>query len=294
MSIQTIEDLQAAFNANESKTESYPNNYYRFWDMKEGEHAVVRFLPDGNKENPKGFFVEKHMHNLIINGEKKNVVCPKTFDAANECPICKVSSAFYNKGDKVQGKAFWRKKQYLTQAIIIKDPLPVDTETGESNEGKVRCLALGWQLYNIIKDATMSGELDTVPYLFENGVDFIIKKSKQGDYSTYALGSKFMRQNRDLTEEEIALATSQMIDLATLLPREPSVEALQEDLQAALNGGTSDMDSMAPAASYDDSGTTETAAATTSAGYSEETDDGAGGDEADAILAEIRNRKKAG
>lgn len=285
MSIQNIDDLRAAFSQNQSSKESYPNNYYRFWDMKEGEHAVVRFLPDANPENPVGFYVEKRMHNLLINGEKKNVPCMTMFE--DECPICKVSKSFYDKGDKESGKAYWRKRQYLTQAIIIEDPLPADKETGETSQGKVRCLALGFQLYNIINDAVMSGELDTVPYMFKNGVDFIIKKSKQGEWSTYALGSKFMRQNRDLTDEEIAMATSQMIDLSTLLPREPAQEFIQESLQAALNGG-----SVAPATSYDDSGKTAPAAAET--GYTDTTDGGAGGDEADAILAEIRNRKGAG
>lgn len=293
MSIDTLESLQNAFRQNESSNETHSNNYYPFWQMKEGEHAVVRFLPDANEENPFRFFVEKRMHNLVINGEKKNVPCMTMY--GEDCPICNVSKKFYDKQDKDMGKAYWRKRQYLTQAIIVKDPLPKDDTTNENYEGKVCCIALGFQLYSIIKDATLSGELGEAGspgfHMFEKGIDFVIKKSKQGDYSTYALGSKFMRNTRDLTDDEIALATSQMIDLSTLLPRAHTIESINEDLAAALGSNAAPATQAAPAASYDDSGTTTTDA---SDGYDSDTDDGAGGDEADAILAEIRQRKNAG
>lgn len=282
----TLDRMKAAFAANESAKDSFSNNYYPFWQMNEGEHAVVRFLPDANMENPMGWFVEKRMHNLVINGEKKSVPC-MTMYGDDDCPICKVSSAFYDKGDEDSGKAYWRKRQYLTQAIVVTDPLQADQQTGETHEGKVRLLALGFQLYNIIKDATMTGELDTVPFLFKNGVDFIIKKSKQGKFSSYALGSKFMRTNRDLTDDEIAMAQESMIDLATLLPRKPTVEFLQEQLSASLNG-----ESTVSASSYNTDTTTDTTVAAEDAGYQAKTDDGAGGDEAEKILAEIRDRKK--
>ena len=286
MSIKTLDDLKAAFASNESSNENYPNNYYPFWQMKEGESATVRFLPDANEENPMGFFVEKRMHTLTINGEKKSIPCLTTY--GEECPICKVSSSFYDKGDKDRGKEYWRKRQYLTQAIIVEDPLPPEEGQTENHQGKVRCIALGYQIYNIIKEATMGGELDTVPYLFKNGVDFIIKKSKQGDYATYALGSRFARQNRDLTDDEIALAKEHMIDLSTLLPKAPTLESVNEMLSASLNA-----DAMGTGVSSQTTTTSYAQEEETPAdsGYQAEDDGGEGGDEADAILAEIRGRK---
>ncbi len=289
MSIDTIGDLQKAFEDNESGSKrSFTNNYYPFWEMPEGTHAVVRFLPDGNDENPLGFVVEKRMHNLTINGEKKSVPCMTMY--GEECPICKVSKAFYDKGDEDRGKQYWRKRQYLTQAIIVEDPLPPDQQTKETYEGKVCCLALGFQLYNIVKDAIKSGELDDVPYKFKNGVDFIIKRSKQGKFSTYTVGSKFMRKNRDLSDDEVALAQEHMIDLSTLLPRQPQLEKIQEDLTASLNATATAMSGGATATVEE----AVDAVVESSAGYQETDDGGEGGDEADAILAEIRNRKNAG
>lgn len=284
----TLDQLKSAFSANESSRDSMPNNYYRFWDMPEGSQAVVRFLPDLNEDNPFIFFVEKRYHQLYINGEKKNIPCLTTYD--EECPICAVSSGFYKRDDEEKGKAYWRKRQYLTQAIIVEDPLPPDAATGENSQGKVKCLSLGYQLFNIVKDAVETpGELESVPFNFDDGIDFIIKKSKQGKYSTYVLGSRFARKQRPLTDEEIAEAEANMIDLSTLLPRKPEIEKVESDLAASLN----DTNAAVAAGDYSDdnddtSSTVSVSAARTSVA---DDDDDTVSDEAEAILAEIRGRK---
>ena len=229
----SIDQLRAAFKTDESK-QSRPNNYYPFWNMKEGERAVIRFLPDKDPENPLGFMVEKFMHTLTINGENKSVPCLKMYD--EDCPICKVSAAYYKADDKDNGKKFWRKKQHITQALIVEDPLPADDDSGETHEGKVRFIALGFQLFNIIKEAFESGDLDEVPYMYENGCDFVIKKTKQGDYASYAVGSGFARNNSDLSEDQIALVEEEMTELGTLLPSQPDLAKVEGMLEAALTG----------------------------------------------------------
>jgi hypothetical protein len=151
-----------------------------------------------------------------------------------------VSQGFYKQEDKNNGKKYWKKKQYIAQAVIVSDPLPPD-ENGESHEGKVRYLQLGFQLYNVIKEAFESGELDEVPYAYEGGYDFIIKKSKQGEYSTYSLGSKFRNKSRDLSDEEIAQLD--LIDLSTLIPKKPDVDRIERMVNASLTGETYSEDS---------------------------------------------------
>jgi hypothetical protein len=284
----SLEQLTAAFKKQDTN-ESRPNNYYRFWDMKAGEQAVVRFLPDANSDNPLGFMVEKLMHTLEINGETKSVPCLKMFES--ECPICKVSAAYYkDEGkDSINGKKFWRNKQHIVQALIMEDPLPANPETGENSEGKVKFLNMGYQLYSVIKEAFESGELDNIPYLYEGGCDFIIKKSDLGGRAKYDVGSKFARRSSDLTEDEIAVAEDQMVDLSTLLPASPGLEKVETMLEAALTGGsyedegvgsTPEADASTPAASAAIS--ESTSAAEPAAEYDEESDD---------ILAIIRNRK---
>jgi hypothetical protein len=152
-----------------------------------------------------------------------------------DCPICKVSSDYYKEDDKENGKKYWRKKQYIAQALIVSDPIE-HKDSEESHEGEVRYISMGYQLYNVIKEAFESGDLDEIPFAYENGCNFTIKKSKQGEYATYAVGSRFARKSTDLTEDEIEFVEEEMIDLSTLLPEKPNVEKVEGQLRAALTG----------------------------------------------------------
>lgn len=214
--------------------------FYPFWDMGEDQLVIVRFLPDLNESNPRVFIVEKVFHVLLLNGKKTNVPCLHMY--GDECPICKVSRDFYNKGDEVNGKQYWRKKQYFTQALIIRDPLPVDSETGKSWVGRVGILPLGFQIYETIKSAFASTDdpLEAAPFEFEHGYDFVIKKTKQGKYDSYGNGTKFIMRQRPLSQEELEVAVEGMIDLSTLLPPNPGRVKVQEMLTAALCGGQYD------------------------------------------------------
>jgi hypothetical protein len=242
MSNAKLAALRAQFGGSEKESttrESFTSNYYPFWNMKAGQRAIIRFLPDANSGNPRGFLVEKVFHNLNINGQKRTVPCLSMY--GEDCPVCKISQDYYKVKDEVNGKKYWRKKQYIAQALVVEDPLDADKETGENHAGKVRYIALGYQLYNIIKEAFASEDdpLDDVPYSFEGGYDFIIKKTQQGEYSTYTMGTKFQSRQRSLTEDELVVVTDEnggMIDLATLLPKNPGLEKVQGMLNADLNG----------------------------------------------------------
>lgn len=299
----TLDQLKAAFKQDSGGGSNLPNNYFPFWNMKDGEQATVRFLPDANQENPFGFLVEKLNHTLIINGDKRKVPCLKMY--GDDCPICRVSSAYYKDNDKDNGKKYWRQKQHLAQALIIEDPLAPDADTGENSEGKVKLLALGYQLFEVIKNEFESGELDDMPFLLEGGTNFVIKKTKQGEHSTYAVGSRFTRKSTDLTADQIAMVQEHMIDLSSVLPKKPELVKVEGMLEAALTGGSYDFsggsttttktttpDEGAKKSSKvtslptgDDTPTKE--AQTPSAG----SDDG-GEEQADEILAQIRARRK--
>jgi len=285
--VLSLEQLTAAFKKQDT-TESRPSNYYRFWDMKNDEKAVVRFLPDANEENPMGFMIEKLMHTLEINGEIKSVPCLKMYE--EDCPICKVSSEYYkDEGkDSVNGKKYWRKKQHIVQALVVEDPIAADPETGENSEGKVKFLNLSYQLYSVIKEAFESGDLDAPPYLFKDGTDFIIKKTDGGQYPKYDIGSKFARRSSDLTEDEIALVEDESVDLSTLLPANPGYEKVSAMLMASLKGESYEddtpSDEPAPAAIKSAPVAQESVAESKPATEFD--------DESDDILSMIRNRPK--
>lgn len=284
---KSLADIQAAFSTPKNDNEggsNRPNNYYPFWNMKVGEQAIIRFLPDKSDDNPMGFIVEKLMHTLEINGEKKSIPCLKMY--GDDCPICKVSSSYYKENDNTNGKKYWRKKQHLAQALIVEDPLPSNPETDETHENKVRFVALGYQLFNVIKEAFEGGELDELPYAFENGCDFIIKKTKQGEYDTYAIASRFARKSRNLSDEEVSMVRQEMIDLKSLLPPKPEIEKVEAMLEASLTGGEYSDDSSSDTSSENKEKTVKPKKVETKEEPSEDFDE-----EADAILASIRNRK---
>jgi len=231
----TLEQLRSTFKTRSENTGGgMPNNYYPFWNMQIGEMATVRFLPDANEENPLGFLVEKVMHNLVINGERKTVPCMSMY--GEDCPVCKVSQAYYKDDDKVNGGKYWKKKQYIGQVKVEEDPLPPHKDTKETHEGKTRFVALGNQIYQVIKESFESGELDALPFDYDEGTNFIIKKSQQGEYPTYSVGSRFARKSTALDADTVA--NLELVDLSTLLPKNPGIEKIQAMLEADLSGGT--------------------------------------------------------
>lgn len=247
MAKQSLAALKGAFasETKETTTGGNNNNYYPFWDMLVGQRAVIRFLPDLNEDNPRGFLVEKVTHNLTVNGQRRSVPCLGMYE--EDCPVCKVSQDYYKVKDEVNGKKYWKKRQYIAQALIVEDPLEADKDSGEKHEGKVRAISLGFQIYNIIKEAFGSDELDAVPYDFSEGYDFIIKKTEQGQYASYAVGTKFANKQRALTDAELEAVEAGMVDLATLLPKNPGEDFVRTRLNADLNGEDIDEGSGKPA-----------------------------------------------
>lgn len=275
------------------------NNYYPFWEMKVGQQATVRFLPDNNPDNPLMFLSEKMMHTLNINGESKSVPCLKMY--GENCPICKVSSDYYKQDDKDNGKKYYRKRQYLGAVLVVEDPL-APNEEGETHEGKIRWIALGKKLYDVIKDSFESGDLDDVPFDYQNGTDFIIKKTQSGEYADYSR-SKFAKHPRELSEEEITHAEASIIDLTTLLPKKPEIDKIEGMLEAALNGNVYQEGSSSTGTGDDDppfetsrSVKSEVKAVSTKAKPEpkpEPATEEVADDDAQRILDEIRKRKKA-
>ena len=241
-----INSLRNAFKKNNTGGASAgQNNYYKFWDMTAGSTATIRFLPDANQDNPFGFLVEKSMHNLKINGEHRTVPCLKMY--GEECPICKVSAAYYSKDDKVLGKQYYRKKQHLAQALVVKDPFPKDPETDENSEGKVKLISINYSIFQIIKNAIEQGELDQLPHDYIGGANFIIQKDQNGEYPSYVL-SKFSRKSTDLPEALINELKGKLVDLSTLLPKNPGRDKVEAMLEAALSGAPLLESAPAPAA----------------------------------------------
>lgn len=236
--LSRIELLKQKLNEEKAKkdktgTGGYSSDIYPFWQMEIGQQAKVRILPDLNEDNPFLFYVDKLEHKISINGEDKKIPCRAMH--GEECPICDLSRKYYKeegKGSK-NGKYYYRSKTSLVRVLVVEDPLPANAETGETYEGKVLNTQFGYQLMEKIKEQISSDDLGDFTDLNE-GYDFIIKKTPQGEYGTYAVGSGFARRpsavDPDIQEK------IELIDLSTLLPRDYGYEKVHNMLSAHLNG----------------------------------------------------------
>lgn len=242
--LQALRDLLKK-DKEKSSVKKRSGDKYPFWEIPLDQRAVIRFLPDGNKENII-FYVEKLEHILEIkeNGEVKKERIPCLQMYGEKCPICKLSQDFYKAGDKESGKYYYRVKYAMARALIVEDPLPPDEETGKNYKGKVCTLQLSYQLHQKIKEQLLellTEDEDTDVTDFKNGYDFIIKKVKQGEYENYTIGSGFARKPRALTEEE--LQTIELVDLTSLLPENPGVAYVKKMLDKHISGSDDEEDS---------------------------------------------------
>lgn len=236
--LSRIELLKQKLQEEKQKKENnnnggYSSDIYPFWQMAVGDEARVRILPDANDENPFLFYTDRLEHKIAINGEDKKIPCRSMY--GEECPICDLSRKYYKeegKGSK-QGKYFYRNKTSLVRVLVVKDPLEPNKDTGETYEGKVLNTQFGYQLMEKIKEQISSDDLGDFTDM-EEGYDFIIKKTPQGEYGTYAVGSGFARKpsavDADLQE------SIELIDLGTLLPKDFGYEKVYNMLQAHLSG----------------------------------------------------------
>lgn len=226
-----INALRAAFGT--TNKPQAPSNYFPFFAMQDGDQSTIRFLPDADAANPLGFLVEKRTHVLKVNGRDKTVPCLKMY--GKTCPVCNVSSQYYNNGDRNLGKKYYRKIQHIGQALVTATAV-VPKEGDDKFEGTVRLVQISPQIHKVIQEAIMSGDLEDNPCDFLDGTNFVIKKDKQGDYSSYSF-SKFARRSTPLDEDTIEYCKTQMKDLSTLIPAEPPLEEIEAWLEADMTGG---------------------------------------------------------
>lgn len=248
--LSRIELLKQKLQEEKQKKESgggggYSSDIYPFWQMAVGDQARVRILPDNNEDNPFMFYVDRLEHKIAINGEDKRIPCRSMH--GEDCPICELSRKYYKedgKGSK-NGKYYYRNKTSLVRVLVVEDPLPPNKDTGETYEGKVLNTQFGYQLMEKIKEQISSDDLGDFTD-FNDGYDFIIKKTPQGDYGTYAVGSGFARRPSAIDAE--VQETIELIDLSTLLPKDIGYEKVHNMLSAHLSGEEYEEDDAKPAA----------------------------------------------
>jgi hypothetical protein len=225
-----------------SQGPSGPNPIYPFWNMKEGETATLRFLPDGNPDNT-FFWAERLMIKLPFAGVKGEtdsrpvqvqVPCMEMY--GETCPILsEVRGWFKDPSLEDMGRKYWKKRSYIFQGFVTDNPLADD----EAPENPIRRFIIGPQIFNIIKQALMDPDMEELPTDYTAGVDFRLNKSSKGGYADYST-SQWARRERPLGDAEMnAINTHGLFDLNDFLPKKPdetAVQVIKEMFEASVDG----------------------------------------------------------
>jgi len=240
--------LAQANNQKENNNSGYDNVVYPFWNAKTGTTTSIRFIPDGNTNNP-NFWVERYNIRLpfngILGGDPKqvtvNVPCVETWpreEYPTGCPILTEVRTWYKSSDpeiKKRADAYWKKPIYIFQGFVR------DGQIEEENapENPIRRFLLNKQLMNLVRAGILDQDMENLPIDYVNGSDFRIVKTTKGEYADYGTSS-FARRESALTEAELAAIEQYgLVDLSTLLGKKPGTEELaiiKEMFEASVDG----------------------------------------------------------
>jgi len=227
---------------------SGPNPIYPFWNMKEGESATLRFLPDGNADNT-FFWRERLMIKLPFAGVKGEtdsrpvqvqIPCMEMY--GETCNILnEVRGWFKDPSLEDMGRKYWKKRSYIFQGFVTDNPLADD----EAPENPIRRFIIGPQIFQIIKQALMDPDMEELPTDYTAGVDFRLNKSSKGGYADYST-SNWARRERPLGDAEMAAVnTHGLFNLDDFLPKKPdetAIKVMQEMFEASVDGEAYDAD----------------------------------------------------
>jgi hypothetical protein len=324
----SLAEIRAKLKAAESKGSGErtggDNSIYPFWNLKEGDESVLRFLPDGNADNT-FFWVERAMIKLPfagIKGESESkqtivqVPCVEMY--GDTCPILsEVRAWFKDPALEDMGRKYWKKRSYIFQGFVVEDGL----KEKETPENPIRRFIIGPQIFTSIRAALVDPELEDLPTDFVHGLDYRMKKGTKGGYADYSTSS-WARRERPLSDDETAAKDKfGLYNLSDFLPKKPGeveLKVMKEMFEASVDGEPYDMERWgqyfkpagmsqntgdpvksaprvsAPVADIIDEDDIPAPVAKTTPAPAPKAETSSGGDSrAQDILAMIRNRQKA-
>ena len=182
-----LKEQEARAGGNGQSSGGGDNAIYPFWNIKEGESATMRFLPDGDTENT-FFWKERLIIKLPFAGIKGEtdsrpvqvqVPCMEMY--GESCPILQeVRGWFKDASLEDMGRKYWKKRSYIFQGFVTDNPLQE-----EKPENPIRRFIIGPQVFQIIKAALMDPDMEELPTDYTAGVDFRLNKTSKGGYADY-------------------------------------------------------------------------------------------------------------
>jgi hypothetical protein len=211
------------------KTESSPSStaiYNEVLKFKAGNTYVLRLIP--NVKKPEETFFHHYVHGWtsFSTGQYVSALSLQTYEkrdpiAENRYRLLKLG----NDEDKKKAEAVKRQEYWAINVYVVDDPVNPD------NNGKVKILRCGRQLYKIINsamDGEDSEEFGSRIFEFQNaGCNLKVKAEKQGEYTVYTASRFTSPMDLGLSEDKVQQIYGSVHDLKLLNPAK-SEEQLQE------------------------------------------------------------------
>jgi hypothetical protein len=210
--------------------ENSQNNKFRdIMKLTPTNTYTVRLLP--NLESPEKTFFHFYSYGWesFATGQYVNNISPQTWGEKD--PVAEARYSLGKHGtseEKAKASKVIRSEKWLANVFVVSDP------TNSENEGKVKILRFGKQLYKIIMEAIEGEDSDEfgsrIFDLTNNGCNLKIKCEKQGEYPTY-VSSRFASSSKLVgAPKDVEQLYEQVNDLETVFPVKS-----YDDLKGVLN-----------------------------------------------------------
>jgi hypothetical protein len=170
------------------------------------------------------------------------VPCVEMYGPGNNCPIlAEVRTWFKDPSLEEMGRKYWKKKSYLFQGFVRENPLSDD----KAPENPIRRFVISPQIFNLIKNALMDPEMESLPTDYQAGLDFVIKKTSKGGYADYSTSSWSRKESALTADEAAAVEQYGLYNLSDFLPKKPSeadLKVIKEMFDASVDGQPYDAD----------------------------------------------------
>lgn len=170
--------------------------------LEKGNTYVVRLLPNIKDPDKTWFKYSTFGWNSFATGAYVSAISPTSWNERD--PIAEERIRIYRNGseaDKEKIKNVRRSDRWIMNAYVVSDP------TNPDNNGKVKLIRFGKQLFNIINNAISGEDADEfgakIFDLTSAGVNLKIKVDDQGGFANYTASRFTSPADLKLTEDQI-------------------------------------------------------------------------------------------
>ena len=179
-----FDSIKGALQAKDSQS-----NFRDILRFTVGNTYNLRVLPNVKDPAKTFFHYYNHAWESFSTGQFMSMVSPSTWGERD--PISEARFSILKHGsdeEKEKAQKITRRENWLANVYVVDDPENPD------NNGTVKIMRFGRQLYKIVTEAIEGEDSDVFgPKIFDlskNGVSFKVKCERQGEFPTY-VSSKF-------------------------------------------------------------------------------------------------------